>query len=678
MNPRITRRQFTLGVAAGASAAALGPLPAHAGGRARQRPFFDQTTLWDASVDPLANYHVHGLTVLDDDTILAMTEGRYETCDAGPRDLLLRRSLDGGDTWEQTRTVVPSVDGQSWGNPTLLADRHSGEVFLFYALSVRLPENTSCSGDSADLFVISSRDRGVTWSAPRNLSELFAGFAYDWALHSPGPGHGLQLDNGRLLLNVAHRRVIVGNTVTQRFYGVAGIYSDDHGRTWQPCGEVPVSVDYPINEARIVQRDDGTVLINGRNGAGGTGSRIVAVSADRGRTWSAPRMDGATGVFNSVDASLVRYSGGPGSRERNRMLFSRPDSPTRFNMTVSVSYDEGYSLRYSRVINPGRAFYSDLARLSDGTILLLYGCDGDLAGAPLRVNLARFDLAWLTEGRDAIHLSESVYKLARNAHGQTVVTEATSRAGARLILGAGTVDLPFTVARSGSYELGLRYYRPADGGLTRVTIDGAALHNYLIDTTAEKSEGYDYVTLGTKWLREGRHHVRFEHAGPGRGGGSTISVDTLSLIRCAAPRDNPDEITIDNAGLGYTVVAGTWAAGTGVPGYYGSNYSSHAAGTGANVVRWQPAIPADDDYEVRVSYTPASNRATNAPFTVTHAGGSTVVPVNQQVAGVPDPRSGTWVSLGVFPFAAGLAGTIALSDQADGVVVADAVRLLRR
>ena len=52
-----------------------------------------------------------------------------------------------------------------------------------------------------------------------------------------------------------------------------------------------------------------------------------------------------------------------------------------------------------------------------------------------------------------------------------------------------------------------------------------------------------------------------------------------------------------------------------------------------------------------------------------HAGGSTVVPVNQQNAG------GEWVSLGVFDFDAGSASVI-LSDNADGVVIADAIKLV--
>jgi hypothetical protein len=708
---RISRRQFTIGLAAGAAgvaSVALGAGPAaaataggandkndggHRGHPAQPQPaFFDQTTLWDAGVGPLVNYHVHGLAVLADDTIIAMTEGRYETCDAGPRDLLARRSTDGGATWGDTQTVVASVDGQSWGNPTLVVDRHTGEVFLFYALSLRLPENTTCSGDSAELYMVSSKDKGVTWSAPTVFTGLFDHFPYDWALHSPGPGHGIQLDSGRLLLNIAHRRVIVGNTVTQRFYGVAPIYSDDHGRTWQTTAEIPVTVDYPINEARVVQRDDGSVLINGRNGAGGTGERIVAISNDRGLTWSPPKLDGATGVFNSVDASLIRYTGGPGSKDANRMLFSHPDSPARFNMTVSVSYDEAYSLRYSRVVNPNRGYYSDLARLSDGTIILLYGCDGDNASAPLRVNLARFNLEWLTQGRDSLatgpRLTEKVYDLGRNAKLAkrstgilSVVKEPTARDGARALFTPGAVgdylEFPVTVPHAGDYQLGLRYYRPVAGGLVTVTVDGVRLHNYDIDTTAETVEGYDVLPLGTTHLRAGRHDVRFALAGTGRGGGQLISVNALSLVQAPAA-DVRDEIVMDNAGLGYRVVSGTWAAGTGVAGYYGSNYSSHAAGTGTSVVRWQPAVPGDGQYEVFASYTPASNRATNAPYTISHAGGSTVVPVNQVLAGTPDPRGGTWVSLGVFGFQAGLGNSIELSDQANGFVIADAIRLVRQ
>ncbi|MEV0622684.1 exo-alpha-sialidase [Nonomuraea sp. NPDC050404] len=676
----IGRRTFalgTLGMAAGATAL-TGAIPARAAA-----PFYARTILWDSSSGSLANYHVHGLTVLPDDTILAFAEGRHEVCDAGPRALLVRRSTDKGITWSASEVVVPSVGGQSWGNPALVCDRTTGEVFLFYALSERLPQNTSCSGDTGVLHVVSSTDGGLTWGQPTVLADLFDHFDHQWTLHAPGPGHGIQLDNGWLLMNVAHRRVIVGNTVAQRMYGVASIYSDDHGRTWQATGAVPVSADYPINEARLVQRADGSVLINGRAAAGGNRQRIISVSHDRGLTWSPPKLDGATGTFNAVDAGLLGYSS-------DRILFSRPDAPTRHNMTVSVSYDDGHSFRYSRVVNPGRSYYSDLARLSDGTIVLIYGRDGDIPSFPLRIYLARFNLEWLTQGRDSLAtgpgISEEAHNLAgpaRHSGGTVeVVQEPTARHGARVVFTPAAtgdhLEYLLNVDREREYDLLLRYYRTPGGGLVTVTVDGAKPRNATIDTTSEHAEGYDVLLLGTIRLTPGPHTVRFTPAGPGRGGGRSISLDELSLIHAPARADVNEDITVDNGALGYTVVSGTWSSGTGVAGYYGGNYAYHPPGDGSARVRWRPALPADARYEVKVSYTAHSNRSRAATYVVRHAAGSTPIAVNQTVRGTPDNRGGEWVSLGTFRFTAGLTGTVELRDAADGHVIADAVRFARR
>ncbi|MFF4901940.1 exo-alpha-sialidase [Streptomyces sp. NPDC001068] len=696
----MNRRSFALGVAGVSAAAALGPValgsPAHAAGRTaasdRHGTFFEEQTLWDSAEGPLVNYHVHALAVLPDDTVLAVTEGRHEVCDAGPRDLLLRRSTDGGRTWEESRTLVASADGESWGNPALVVDRRTREVFLFYMLSLRLPENTSCSGDSGDLYLISSRDGGRTWGEPRHLAGLFDGFPYTWALHGPGPGHGLQLRSGRLLLNCLHRRVIVGNTVAERYYGVAPVYSDDHGATWQATGEVPVQVAYPVNEARMVQRADGSVLVNGRAAAGGEGQRIVSVSRDDGMTWSQPALDGATGSLNAVDASLLRLTGGPGGHDTGRVLFSRPDSPVRRNMTVSVSYDEGYSYRYSRVVNENRAYYSDLARLSDGTVVLLYGCDGDSASVPLRVNVCRFSLEWLTRGRDSLrhgpHYRETVLALARTHHevtgGGTVTTVADppARGGERLVLTpeqvGDTVEFTIRVPHTGDYELLLRHYRSADGALAAVTVDdGTALPARTIDTTAQTADGFDLAHLGATRLRAGRHTVRCAVTGAGRGGGTVLGLDTLSLIEAPGSADVRAEVVVDNDRLGFEVVAGSWPTATADPGYWSGNYRTAPAGTGTRKVRWRPAVPWDGVYEVQVSYPPAAARAGNAPYTVVQGDGTaTTVRIDQRTAGTADPRGGTWVTLGEYRLTAGLGNSVELTNDADGTVAADAVRLL--
>ncbi|MGP2436119.1 golvesin C-terminal-like domain-containing protein [Streptomyces sp. JW3] len=693
----VNRRFFALGVLGASAAATVGPAafgpPAHAAGRSsgpgRPGPFFHEQTLWDSVAGPLVNYHVHALAVLPDDTVLAVTEGRHEVCDAGPRDLLLRRSTDGGRTWEASRTLVTSVDGRSWGNPALVADRETGEVFLFYMLSLRLPENTTCSGDSGDLHLISSRDSGRTWGDVRDLAGLFDGFPYDWALHGPGPGHGLQLRSGRLLLNCAHRRVIVGNTVAERFYGVAPIYSDDHGATWRATGEVPVQVKYPINEARMVQRSDGSVLVNGRAAAGGEGQRIVSVSSDDGLTWSQPAFDGGTGSFNAVDAGLLRYTGGPGSGGPGRLLFSRPDSPVRYNMTVSVSYDEGVSYRYHRVVNENRSFYSDLARLSDGTIVLLYGCDGDLASAPRRVNVCRFSLDWLTRGRDSLRggprLRETVVALAgadREITGGAVrtVPDPLARRGERLLLTPGRVGdavaFTFRVPRTAEYELLLRYHRTADGALATVTLDGSALPAHAIDTTAQSADGFDLARLGSARLAAGRHTLRCAVTGPGRGGGTRLGLDSLGLTEAPGPADVRREVVVDNDRLGFEVVSGSWPTTTADPGFWAGNYRLAPAGSGQRVVRWRPAVPRDGVYEIQTSCPPAAGRASNAPYTVRRTDGTDTVRIDQRVPGATEPRGGTWVSLGEFRLRAGLGTSVELTDDADGTVAADAIRLL--
>ncbi|MEV0151824.1 MULTISPECIES: exo-alpha-sialidase [unclassified Nonomuraea] len=698
MTMPINRRTFALGLAAGAAAAAL-PSPAKASpeaspaeastASAAAEPFFAETTLWDSAVGPLASYHVYGLAVLPDDTILACTEGRHEVCDAGPHDLLVRRSTDKGQTWSPSQAVEPSVDGQSWSNPTFVVDRETSEVFLFHGLCVQMEGNTSCSADSSTVYVVSSKDGGVTWSERRSLAGLFDHFPYNWAMHGPGPGHGIQLDSGRLLISVSHRTIITGVPTAERHYGASTVYSDDHGRTWQAGGAVPMGEGLPVvGEARLVQREDGTVVMSSRPGSGNDWPRDIAVSSDGGVTWSPPAMEFGTGLFNGVDTGLIRYTGGPRSADVNRMLFSRPDAPMRWNMTVAVSYDEGESFRYARSVHPGRSFYSDLARLSDGTIVLLYGCDGALDGSPQRVSAARFNLEWLTQGRDSLatgpkltQMTHDLTRARRSGGTVSVIREATAHGGARAAFAPAAVgdyiEYPFVVVPGREQELWLRYYRSADGGLVTVTVDGKAPRTSTLDLTAFRGNGYDVVLLDRTRLRPGRHTIRFTLAGPGRGGGTAISVDRLTLVQAPATPDVREEVTVDNGGLGFEVT-GSWPSGRSVSGYYGFNYLTHARGTGADVARWRPALPGDDRYEVLVSHSADPNRATNAPFVVHHAEGTTTVAVNQRTRGVPDVRTGEWTSLGTFSFRAGIGGYVELSDAADGVVIADAVRFRRQ
>lgn len=132
---------------------------------------------------------------------------------------------------------------------------------------------------------------------------------------------------------------------------------------------------------------------------------------------------------------------------------------------------------------------------------------------------------------------------------------------------------------------------------------------------------------------------------------------------------NPPKLKVDNTSATFSLI-GTWSVASASADKYGADYRYKSGGTGAASATWNLNVPETGYYEVCVLYPQGTNRATDAPFTVNHAGGSTLVRVNQQRVG------GRWFRLGNFNFTAGT-GSVVLTDAiSDGskIVVADAVK----
>jgi sialidase-1 len=87
--------------------------------------------------------------------------------------------------------------------------------------------------------------------------------------------------------------------------------------------------------------------------------------------------------------------------DRNRILFSNPASTTaRENLTVRLTYDEGKTWPVARQVHAAPAAYSCLAVLPDMTVACFYE-RGD--NHPYeKLTLARFNVEWLTEGRNSL------------------------------------------------------------------------------------------------------------------------------------------------------------------------------------------------------------------------------------------------------------------------------------
>nr|WP_246211004.1 exo-alpha-sialidase [Phytoactinopolyspora alkaliphila] len=479
---------------------------------------------------------------------MAFAEGRITAHDADPHHIVVKRSTDGGRTWGEMQYVRESDGVQSLINPTPLVDRDTGRIFLLFADCFKDPGNTGGSPDRSDVYLISSDDDGRTWSEPAELTSMFDGNPHGWTLHMPGPGHGLQLSDGRLVFQVWHRRAIAF-PVPERRYGVSVIYSDDAGDTWAEGGSVPLDGAYPLNESRLIERPDGSLASFGRYASGGIHPRIVSISTDRGETWSDPVLDASARPVNAVDTGISRISGGVGSDEPSRLVFSRPDSPTRRNMTVSISYDEGMTWPHSRVLTEGPASYSDTIGLSDGRIGVLYGREhapGITTSFSAKIVLATFDLAWLTSGadtgsaRDQLPIAYEVEGLpVLDSFGGDVSTvdDPVASGGRRLEIAStdygAFVEVEITVPRTADYEVRARFRHLANAGVVAVTVDGEPVGGP-VDTSTVSVRSLKSETLGTLRLRRGRHAVRFTVVDK--------HVDSSGL------RMSPDLITLTPAG----------------------------------------------------------------------------------------------------------------------------------
>ncbi|WP_018626580.1 sialidase family protein [Niabella aurantiaca] len=345
---------------------------------------FEETVIWplNDTIHGVYEHFVFGLASTKRGTVLAFAEGRLSRGDDSPHHIILKRSTDNGKHWESSRVLVRSTKGICYANPTPLVDRQTGTVFLFYAQNF--------NNDSSRVYCITSRDEGATWSGPRDLTALFAGDPFKRPFHLPGPGHGITLRNGRLLLQVWHRYSI-RVPEQERKYGSSVIYSDDHGLTWKPGGYIPGAGRVTAGEARMVELPDGKIFFSARGRflsvdstkQGPVITRVESLSSDQGRSWSYPR-ESTIEPFTSVDAGVGQLS----KDGVQYLLLSRPLGPKRENLGISYSKDQGKTWSRPVLLYKGPANYSDITVLPDQTILVLYGRGRPRYGAMVRLRLA--------------------------------------------------------------------------------------------------------------------------------------------------------------------------------------------------------------------------------------------------------------------------------------------------
>ena len=130
-------------------------------------------------------------------------------------------------------------------------------------------------------------------------------------------------------------------------------------------------------------------------------------------------------------------------------------------------------------------------------------------------------------------------------------------------------------------------------------------------------------------------------------------------------------VVVDDVDALRTRHEGDWARSNSMLGFYGLGYQEAAPGQHAATFRWQLSVPEDGTYRVQASWTEAPDRSIQAVYTVSQGG----QPLGDATVSQQEP-GGQWRTLLDIPLGASVPCIVELAGAADGVVVADAIRLV--
>lgn len=341
---------------------------------------FPVTTVFEAGQEGYPIYRIPAIVQAANGDLLAFCEAR-QGGDASEIDLVMKRSTDGGASWESLQVVQESDDFLKFfgddpppitvGNPApvvdLLDPEHSGRIWLPFTL------------ENDRVFVCFSDDDGCTWSPPR---EITADVKKDtWGWYATGPVHSIQIQRGphrgRLVVPADHR---LGEGGQDRgACGAQVILSDDHGKTWR-LGAVDETYDDGLeaNETTVVELADGRLYFNARNQNGkAAGTRGEAFSDTGGEDFEPP--DSSWQAFSPASPilDLPVVQGALLQAGKGLILFSGPDEdgPTgkgRSDLRLRYSTDEARSWSDGPLIHEGPAAYSDMVVVSADMIGVLF------------------------------------------------------------------------------------------------------------------------------------------------------------------------------------------------------------------------------------------------------------------------------------------------------------------
>ncbi|XP_070800216.1 sialidase-3-like [Pituophis catenifer annectens] len=342
-------------------------------------------------------YRIPALLYLSSEsTFLAFAEERISPQDEHAKFLVMRRGQKEGLSvkWGPLQTletaVLPEYRTMS---PCPVYDAKKGTIFLFFiCVEANVSEwsQINMGRNAARLGYIFSKDGGRTWSPMTDLTEQVIGHdVNNWATFAVGPGHGVQLRSGRLVVPAytyyIHKHLVGHPTFSYTKPHSFAFYSDDGGKTWLKGHllQQPLRTS-ECQMAELVDRNNSLVLYC--NARSSDGYRIEAFSRDGGHLFEAPFKclklqelnDGCQGSVVSFPSPQLGSESSLASSKTPELwlIFSHPTSrKTRADLGIYLNPCplKENSWKTPWILNTGPSGYSDLA-VCTGEDPLFFGC----------------------------------------------------------------------------------------------------------------------------------------------------------------------------------------------------------------------------------------------------------------------------------------------------------------
>lgn len=318
------------------------------------------TIVFKGGEDGSKFYRIPALETASDGSLIAITDRRGDSNGDLPNiiSVVAKRSTDGGKTWSAPIYIAKgdAATGKTYGDAAVVRDRNTGDLVCVYSGDQGFWTSTQEAHDG--FYVSFSKDNGLTWTEPKDISDMIYGDNWHGAFAASGSMY--QARDGRIMF-VANTRLTPERGDFNNIYEFV-CSSSDGGHTWEVLGrDARVPFAAHGDETKVIENSKGELMLSVR----ARGRRLFAVSDDNGESWPL-EFRSTTLMEPYCNGDIILWTAPDG---RELMLHSICDNPKeRKNVSVFVSDNDGMTWHKAITLQEGDSAYSSLCVMPDGSV----------------------------------------------------------------------------------------------------------------------------------------------------------------------------------------------------------------------------------------------------------------------------------------------------------------------